>query len=31
MDELRNKIMDSIDDSSIPDFSYSIKTIYRDR
>ena len=31
MDELRNKIMSSIDDSSIPDLSYSIKTIYKDR
>ena len=31
MDELRNQIMNSIDDSSIPDLSYSIKAVYLDR
>ena len=31
MDEMKNKILNSIDDEMIPDLSYSIKTIYLDR
>ena len=31
MDELRKQLLDSIDESSIPDLSYSIKAIYKDR